>query len=106
MQNIGYEVVVDGQGGRTEPVKNDSVGDGEDKRPHVEGLYRNKVVIRGEVKTEEDIDSEDAITKYKLFTSEGYLIVGIPKGLRDKAIKVMEDNLTEDSLDNLEIGEY
>ncbi|GEM_PF-5907624 len=106
MQKIGYEVRINGEGAETEPVKNSSVGDGESKRPDVEGLYRGKVVIRGEAKTEDELDTEDSITRYELFTEAGYLILGVPEGCKEKVNKILEDNLSEEQFENVEVGEY
>ncbi len=78
-------------------VKNTpNVGDEEDKFPDVEGSYSGRIFQRGLAKLEDDIDSKHSITQYKLFAGKGDLVIGIPKGCREKLEKVLDENLNQD----------
>ncbi len=97
MENKGFDVCVEGDDYCSmHKVKNPgNIGDGDDKYPDVEGLYAGTIFQRGEAKTEEDIDTPHSITQYKLFSRRGDLIIGIPRGYREKLETTLRDNLTE-----------
>lgn len=78
-------------------VKNPGdIGDGENKSPDVEGSYNGRIFKRGEAKLEEELASEHSITQYKLFSRKSDLVIGIPKGCREKLEKTLKEHLTED----------
>lgn len=78
-------------------VKNPgNIGDGENKRPDVEGSYNGRIFKRGEAKLEEDLATEHSITQYKLFARRSDLVIGVPKGVREKLEEVLKENLNKE----------
>lgn len=97
IKNKGFDVCLAGDDNcEMHRVKNPSnIGDGEDKYPDVEGLYAGTIFQRGVAKAENDIDTLHSITQYKLFARRGDLVIGVPRGYREKLEMTLKENLTE-----------
>ena len=98
IENKGFDVCIEGDDHCViSKVKNPgNVGDGEDKFPDVEGSYNGRIFKRGEAKLEDDLASEHSITQYKLFARRSDLIIGVPKGCREKLERILDENLNND----------
>ncbi len=98
IENKGFDVCIDDdEHCLVSKVKNPGdIGDGEDKYPDVEGSYNGRIFKRGEAKLEEDLATKHSITQYKLFARQSDLVIGVPKGCREKIERILEENLTPD----------
>lgn len=115
-KNEGWSIRhIDGENDQTDLVENDnSIGDGEDKRPDVDAKNnRQGRIIRGEAKVNNgDFESEHSITQFKLFSNrnlngvKSWLVIGVPAGTKQLMEKVLDRELDNTSRENVVVWEY
>lgn len=113
-KSYGYRVdAVDGvTESQPDLIENSSgVGDGQDKRPDVEGFDgKNQRFVLGEAKIGEgDIGSEHSITQYRLFSNlvwngvDVWLYIIVPKNKKQRLNDIIVDNVPRKNWKKIEM---
>lgn len=97
------EVIIDGEGRKTEEILSPA---GEYRRPDIDGKKDGKIIVRGEAKTEKDINSKKSKDQYQAFVKNSVLVVGVRSGLKKKALSVLNEVLESEEFERTIVLEF